>query len=262
MLIDAHCHLNDERLLPEIREIVDGMGENGLLAVVSASDDYASSALNARLAEENERVYATAGIHPHVAKDAEESHFLGIEKLASCGKVVAIGEIGLDYHYDLSPRDVQREVFVRQMELADAVRLPVVFHIRDAYEDFHRLIKENGRYLRHGGLIHCYGGSAEFARQIASFDFYFGFDGPLTFKNSRRPAEALLAVPPDRIVVETDAPYLSPEPLRGRKNYPANVRHVAAKAAEILGQDTAEFFLRTVRNTLSLFPRIKLPEPL
>lgn len=257
MLIDTHCHLDDERLLPEAAQITADFEREGLLCVISSSSDYSSSVVNVGLADAYERVYATVGIHPHGAKGKQDSHYDDFKRFAQNPKIVAIGEIGLDYFYDLSPRDVQKRVFAEQLELADSLRLPVVFHVRDAYEDFLKIVKENKKYLNNGAALHCYSGSAEFMRELEEFDFYYGFDGPITYKNARRSIEALRAADINRVLFETDAPYLAPVPQRGKTNRPEYVRFVVEKAAEYLGVDFNGLSDISINNAKRLFKRIK-----
>lgn len=256
MLIDTHCHLDDDRLFCEAADIIRNMQNDGLYAVISSSSDYNSSVRNYSLARKNDAVYATVGIHPHEVKDATNNQYDEIIKMAADGKVAAIGEIGLDYYYDLSPRELQKSELCRQLELADYVKLPVVFHVRDAYEDFYKIVRENKRYLNHGAAVHCYSGSAEFMEQLKEFDFYYGFDGPLTYKNARHSVESVLAAKIDRILVETDAPYLAPLPVRGQTNYPKYVRYTASKAAEILNIPFEKFSDITTKNAKTLFEKI------
>ncbi len=253
MLIDAHCHLDDERLLPEVDSIVNAFSDDGLAAVVSASRDMASSRINLGLARKYDRVFATVGIHPQEASKLGQGDYDEIAAAAADDKVVAIGEIGLDYYYETSPRDVQAKVFVEQLEQAHGLKMPVVLHVRDAYEDFYKLITNNKKLLEYGGLLHCYSGSAEFMRRLKDFDFYYGFDGPVTYKNARHSIESLLAADINRIVAETDSPYLAPVPKRGATNYPAYVRFTAEKMAEVLGIGFDEISQILVNNTKRLF---------
>lgn len=248
MLIDTHAHLTDERLFPELKNIVSEMSADGLEYIVSVGCDRKSSEDCAKISEEFERVYSTVGIHPHDAKDATESDYLFFERALSSAKCVAIGEIGLDYHYDLSPRDVQQRVFVEQLELAYSLKVPVVIHLREAYGDMLKLLKENAQKLYYGSLIHCYSGSKEMLGEFLKFGSIISFGGTLTFKNARSALEVASIVPSDSFVVETDCPYLTPEPLRGRTNYPKYVRYPAEKLAEIRGVPFEEICRVTSEN--------------
>lgn len=253
MLIDAHCHLDDERLFPEVENIVAGFSGDGLAAVVTASSDIATTRVNTALAEKYTRVYATAGIHPQEAAKKGDGDYGEIIEAAKLDKVVAIGEIGLDYYYETAPRDVQKKVFVEQLEIAHSLKKPVVLHVRDAYDDFLKIAVENKNLLEYGGLLHCYSGSAEYLKRLKDFDFYFGFDGPVTYKNARHSVEAAAAADEDRIVAETDSPYLSPEPMRGKTNYPSYVKLVAARLAEIREKPFDEMCEILTNNTKRLY---------
>lgn len=253
MLIDAHCHLDDERLLPNVEKIVKAFTDDGIAAVVSASSDVESSRINVELANKYPNVFATVGIHPQEAVKKSQYDYDNIITAAADEKVVAIGEIGLDYYYEYSPRDVQARVFLEQMEIAYNLKMPVVLHVRDAYEDFYKLINENKNLMTYGGLLHCYSGSAEFLKQLKDFDFYYGFDGPVTYKNARNSIEALTVADIKRIVVETDSPYLAPVPKRGETNYPSNVRFTAEKVASVRNLSFDEMSDILTNNTKRLF---------
>lgn len=258
MLFDTHCHLTDDRLLPEAESIVLGAAEKGVSRLITVGYDRQSSLDGAELAARYDGVYCTLGIHPHDAVTATEAIYDEFRTLAvGNGKVVAIGEIGLDYYYDLSPRDVQRRVFAEQIRLADECGLPVCLHVRDAYEDCRAVLAANADRLRNGVLLHCYSGSAEMVKVFAAFDAYFAFGGAITFKGARKNIEALAAVPRDRLLLETDSPYMTPTPFRGRTNFPKYVGLVADKAAEVLGVSRQEIEEITTENAKRLFKRLK-----
>lgn len=257
MLIDTHCHLNDERLIPEAEDIISSLNADNLEAVINVGSDVASSISAYELAAHFDNVYAVVGIHPQEAKGKAAGDYDLFIKQAECKKVVAIGEIGLDYYYEYSPRDVQKKVMVEQMELAYTLKLPMVFHLRDAYEDFLSLIKQNEKYLDYGAVLHCYSGSAEYMQQLLKYGFYYGFDGPITYKNARHSVEALTAAPRDKILFETDAPYMAPVPFRGQINYPKHVNAIARRAVELLSVDFDELCDITTNNAKTLFKRIK-----
>lgn len=257
MLTDSHCHLDDERLAPSVVEIVGGMREDGLKRVVTVGCNAESSAKCLELATAYEGVYATVGIHPHDADTLTEDFLSEAERAARNPKVLAIGEIGLDYFYDLSPREVQKSAFLRQVELADALGLPVAVHLRDAYEDFYKAVKDNLRLFKNGLLLHCYSGSPEFAAQMLRLtDTFFAFGGALTFKNARVPCESLRHIPDDRFFLETDSPYMTPVPFRGKTNLPKYVALVADKAAEIKNTDRRRIESITENNLKSFFKRL------
>lgn len=257
MLIDTHCHLDDDKLYPEAEKIVADFEKNGISAVITSSSDFASAERNAELSTRYDGVYATVGIHPQEANGRKKEHYDAFIRMADNPKVVAIGEIGLDYFYENSPREIQKTVLCEQMELAYSLKLPAVFHVRDAYGDFLKIVKENSGFLYYGCVVHCYSGSAEFAKELLKYDFYFGFDGPLTYKNSKNAVETAFSVPEDKILVETDSPYLSPVPLRGTVNRPENVVYTARKLAEIRNLSFEQIEQITTKNAKTLFKRLK-----
>lgn len=257
MLIDSHCHLTDERLAPFAEEIVSSMADDGLEGMITVGYDRESSLGGLAVARAHDGVYCTLGVHPHDADKADEETYREFRSLAADGKVVGIGEIGLDYYYDLSPRDVQKRVFREQILLADECALPVCLHVRDAYGDCFDVLTECKEHLSHGVLLHCYSGSAEMVREFARFDAYFAFGGAITFANARRNLEALAAVPRDRLLLETDCPYMTPVPYRGKTNFPKFVALVRDKAAEVLGISREETERIATENTKRLFNKIK-----
>lgn len=259
MLVDTHCHINDERLLPNAKAIVESLPADGIGRAVVVGSDRLSSETAVKLAAEYDSVYALIGVHPHEAKEACESDFLWIEKIAiENQKVVGIGEIGLDYYYDLSPRSVQAQVFVRQLELANALKLPISIHLRDAYGDMMKLLKDNRDKLEYGVLLHCYSGSPEYAKELLRLaDIYFAFGGTLTFKNNVNAVETVKILPTDKILLETDSPYLAPVPMRGKTNLPNYVKFVAQRLTEILGITAEETEKITTENAYRLFSRLK-----
>ena len=257
MIIDSHCHLTDERLFPMVEEIVSGLEENGLESVITVGYDLQSSVLGVDIAERFDKVYAMVGMHPHDSQYMTEEIYDRFRALAKSDKVVAIGEIGLDYHYDLSPRDVQRKVFREQIELANSLKLPVALHVREAYGDTEKILEESKHLLTNGVLLHCYSGSSEMVKVFSKYDCYFAFGGPITFKNALHNIEALKAVPLDRLLLETDAPYMTPVPFRGKTNEPKYTALVVDKASEILGIDKTELIEKTNKNTKTLFYKMK-----
>lgn len=258
MLFDTHCHLTDERLRPDIDDVVSGALKGGVARLVTVGCDRESSLESAEIAARYPEVYCTVGIHPHDAVTATREIYEEFRALAADNaKVLAIGEIGLDYHYDLSPRDVQRRVFGEQLRLARECELPVCLHVREAYEDCRALLEENRDCLGGGVLLHCYSGSAEMVKVFSEYDAYFAFGGAITFKGARRNLEALAAVPLDRLLLETDAPYMTPVPYRGQTNRPEYVAIVADKAAEVLGTSREEIEKITTENAKRFFKRMK-----
>jgi len=257
MIVDTHCHLNDERLAPEADAIAEGLFDRGIESAICVGYDMPSSEAAVRLAEKHENIYAAIGIHPHDAVTADYDSYERLATLSSSSKVVAIGEIGLDYHYDLSPRAIQKGAFREQIELADVLGLPIALHIREAYEDARQILFENRGYLNNGVLLHCYSGSAEFVKIFGELDAYFAFGGAITFNNARHNIEALKAVPHDRLLLETDCPYMTPVPFRGKTNRPEYITYFAQKAAEVLGLAATDIGDITSRNAKRLFTRMK-----
>ncbi len=250
MLIDSHAHVNDERLMPEASGIASDMQADNLKAIINAGYDRPSSERAVDLAHKFSGFYATVGIHPHDSKTATEDDYLLFEKLSRDSKVVAVGEIGLDFYYDLSDRDVQKKVFIEQLELADAVGLPVVLHVRDAYGTALDILKANKQYLRHGGVMHSYAGSKETLREVLNLGLYVSYGGVTTFKNFGK-ADVVKATPLERMLLETDCPYLTPVPYRGKTNYPKFVGLVKDKISEWFPNDDIESI--TTKNAEELF---------
>lgn len=248
--IDSHTHLTDERLAGEAEAVVERARQAGVQAMVTIGTDVEGSRAAAALAARLPGVYAAAGIHPHTAGSASAESLAELREVAGAPRVVAIGETGLDYHYDNAPRDVQREAFLAQLELGRSLDLPVVVHARDADADLAALLREAGLGTR--GVLHCFSGGRALMEQALDIGWYVSFAGMITFK--KYDAEDLVrAVPADRILVETDAPYLAPVPMRGKRNEPAFVPHVGLRAAAIRGVAAAEFARRTTENARTLF---------
>lgn len=254
-MIDSHLHLDDEKLKGNAEEIIRGLHEHGIEFVINNSCNLQSMLDGVALANKYENVYATVGMHPHESVDFDDKFRALMRELAQNGKVVAVGEIGLDYYYDLSDRQTQRDVFAEQIEIADELELPITLHIRDAYGDAWDILTAQKRRLNHGVLWHCYSGSAEFARQAAKQGHYFAFGGAITFKNAKK-EDVLLSIPFDRILSETDSPYMAPVPLRGTINTPYNVPLIVNKIAEIYGKTVSETENQIHENTLRLFTKI------
>ncbi len=250
MIIDTHAHLNDERLAPLAQEIMGTMQEKGLGAIINVGYDRPSSELALKQAREYENLYAVVGIHPHDAKAQTQDDYKYFESVSQDKKVVAIGEIGLDFYYDLSDRDVQKRVFVEQLELAHALKLPVVMHVRDAYGLALEILKENKRFLEYSGVMHCYAGSKELLKEFVDLGLYASFGGVTTFKNFGK-AEVVKYCPSDRLLLETDCPYMTPVPYRGKTNMPEYITLVRDKIQE--WRDDVDVESVTTRNARSLF---------
>lgn len=246
-LFDTHCHLEDERFAEDREAVIARLEGEGVMLAVTVGSDLASSRRCISLAETHPMLYAAAGVHPHEAKDAGEGYLDELRALLSHPRVKALGEIGLDYYYDLSPRDVQRRVFEEQLALAHDTDTPVILHIRDAHGEALEILRAHRKELT-GGIVHCYSGSVESVKEYLNLGFHISFAGPVTYKNAAKLREAAQSVPPDRLLIETDSPYLSPEPKRGQRNQPAHVRYVCEKLAGLRGMEPQEMAALTWRN--------------
>lgn len=216
-----------------------------------------SSELAVTLANKYDKVYAAVGVHPHDADTLDDGACQRLLELANDGKVVGFGEIGLDYYYDLSEREVQKSAFAKQIELAHQANLPVILHVRDAYEDTRKILFDMRNYIQNGLLLHCYSGSSEYVKIFDKLDAYYAFGGAITFKNAKHNLESLAVVPKDRLLLETDCPYMTPVPFRGKANEPKYVALVAQKAAAVLGVSVEEIENITTKNAKRLFTRLK-----
>lgn len=252
MLIDSHCHLNDRQFQRDQRQVLERARQEGVSTIVCVGYDLPSSREVVALAKRHSNLYVVVGVHPHDAKELDEAGIEALEKLAQSPRVVAIGEMGLDYYRDLSPRKVQQEVFRRQIQLARRLKLPIVVHDRDAHGEVMQILREE-KAADVGGVLHCFSGSWEMAKECIDMGFYISLAGPVTYRNSKTPQEVARKVPLDWLLVETDAPYLTPEPLRGRRNEPANVKLVAEKIAELRGLSREEFAEAAKANTKRVF---------
>lgn len=256
MLIDTHAHLNDERYEGKLEELMEQLKEEKVILIINPSVDLETSHTSIDLAEKFDFIYAAVGYHPHEAKDASDRDFHEIKKLTSHKKVVAIGEIGLDYYYDHSPKGVQKEVFEKQIVMAKEYKLPVIVHSREAHLDTFNLLQANREGL--DAVLHSYSGSWEMAKRYLDLGFYLSISGPITFKNAQKLPEIAVNVPLDRLLIETDSPYLTPVPFRGKTNNPIYVKYVAQRICE-LRNISLELLLEHVKeNTLNLFSKINL----
>ena len=249
-IFDSHAHYDDMRFDDDREEVLASLASSGVERVINVAADMAGCESSFRLAERYAFVYASAGVHPHSAEEVCGTDYL--ERLAdyiSREKVVALGEIGLDYHYDLSPRDKQRRVFEEQLGLARELDVPVIIHSREACEDTMTLVK---RY-RPRGVVHCFSGSEETAREYLKLGLYIGFTGSVTFKNANRLLLAAGAVPLDRLLLETDCPYMAPVPHRGKRCDSRMIYATAEKLAELHGEDTQRLIDLARENTFNCF---------
>ncbi len=252
VLFDSHCHLENERFEGDLDAVLERMAEHGVTRCLLAGSDMETSEKIVALTRESPVIYGAVGVHPHEAKFFRDSDLDLLADYLTLPRVVAVGEIGLDYYYDHSPRNVQREVFEKQLSFAVEKEVPAIFHVRDAHGDMLDLLKARKGRLP-AGVMHCFSGSVESAREYLNLGFYLSFAGPVTFKNAANLAEVAKACPLDRLLVETDSPYLAPEPMRGQRNEPAFVRFVAARVAELRGMPMEALCEAATQNACRLF---------
>ncbi|MGI6120194.1 MAG: TatD family hydrolase [Desulfosporosinus sp.] len=251
MIWDSHAHLDDPVFLKDFEQVVARIRSAGVSRVTNIGCDLPTSEQSVKLARDYNFIYAAIGVHPHFAEGATDDTWEKLLLLAKKPKVLAWGEIGLDYYRDLSPRPVQKKVFIQQIKLANEVGLPIVIHDRDAHQDVLTIIKTHPP--KFGGIFHCYSGSWEMAKILLNLGFYLSFAGPVTYKNARQAVEVAGKAPLDRILVETDSPYLPPEPRRGKRNEPTYVREIVKKIAAIKNLPFEEVALQTMRNAETIF---------
>ncbi|MFE4708895.1 TatD family hydrolase [Peribacillus simplex] len=252
MLFDTHVHVNAEQFNEDLEDVIDRAKEAGVNNMVVVGFDRPTIKRAMELIEAYDFMYAAVGWHPVDAIDMTEEDLQWIEELSNHPKVVAIGEMGLDYHWDKSPKDVQMEVFRKQIRLAKKVGLPIIIHNREATADIVNILKEEEASMV-GGIMHCFSGSAETALECINMNFYISLGGPVTFKNAKKPKEVAAAVPLDRLLIETDCPYLAPHPYRGKRNEPSYVKLVAEQIAEIKQLTLEEVSQATTENAKKLF---------
>jgi TatD DNase family protein len=252
-LIDSHAHLADDRILPDVDAVVARAREAGLAGIVTIATDAEDARTHLGLAERFADVWSTAGIHPHAAGTSSDATLAAVRELAAHPRVVALGETGLDYHYDFSPREAQRTNFARHLEMARETGLPVIVHAREADDDLRAILREAGQGTL--GVLHSFSSTRELLEDALAMGWYASFSGMITFKKFDGP-EFVRMVPADRIMVETDTPYLAPVPNRGKTNEPAFVVHTARRAAEIRGEDPEELAARTLENTRRFYSKM------
>ncbi|MFB5663742.1 TatD family hydrolase [Alteribacillus sp. HJP-4] len=252
MLFDTHVHLNADQFEDDVDEVIERAKSEGIEWMNCIGFDRKTIKRAVELAEKYEFIYASVGWHPVDAVDMTEEDLQWIEELAGHPKVVALGEMGLDYHWDKSPKDVQKEVFRKQIHLAKKVKLPIIIHNRDADQDIVDLLKEE-HAEDVGGIMHCFGGSLEIAKECMKMNFYISFGGPVTFKNAKRPKQVAKEIPMDKLLVETDCPFLAPHPYRGKRNEPSYVKLVAEQIAELKELSLEEIAQQTTANANKLF---------
>ena len=250
MLFDTHAHMNDPAFDEDREEMILGLKERGTDFVMNVGCCLDSSRDCVQMAETYPFVYASVGSHPDSADEVNEAVLEEYRALAQHPKVKAIGEIGLDYYYETIPREIQQQAFRMQMELARELKMPVIVHERNAHDDGMRIAKE---FKDVTGVFHCYSGSAEMARQLVNMGWYIGFTGVLTFKNARKAVETAEQIPLERIVLETDCPFMAPEPFRGKRNDPGYLFRMAERLAELRGISVEEVHEITTQNAKNLY---------
>lgn len=251
-LFETHCHLNMRHFKDDWREVYERAKKAGIYRMVIVGWDLSSSERAVKMAEGMDGVYAACGFHPHDAKLFREDDILRLRELLSHPKVVALGETGLDYYYDNSPRDIQRRVFERQLALAKEVNKPLIIHVRDAHEDAFSIIESSG-LPEGGGVLHCYTGGTKYLEKGLSLGLYISFSGIVTFPNADDLREAARLVPEDKLLIETDSPYLTPKPYRGRRNEPSYLIYVLGEIARAREEEEEEIAILTYENANRFF---------
>lgn len=248
-IFDTHAHYDDERFSEDSEELLSSLEDKGISGVISCGVNAESSKANICLAEKYQFLYAAVGYHGLNTEDLTDDYLYILRSLIKHEKVVAIGEIGLDYHYEKETKDIQLKIFREQIELANEYNLPVIVHDREAHEDTLNILKE----LKPAGVVHCFSGSVETAKEIVKLGMYIGLGGAVTFKNAVKPVEVAKYVPSDRLLIETDCPYMTPVPHRGKRNDSSLIPYTAEKIAEIRGVTAQEILDLTAENARRLF---------
>jgi len=255
MFIDVHCHLNDEKY-QSLDEVVNSFKTEQVDYVINAGYDLKSSKKGQVLADKYKEVYFTVGAHPDDEKEVTDDFLQELTLLSNHQKCLGIGEIGLDYHYEGFSKEGQQTAFIKQIELANSLKLPIVVHTRDASFDTLNILKQNKDKLTYGGIMHCYSGSKEMAKEYLDLGLYISFSGTVTFKNAKNLTEVALFTPDDRILTETDSPYLSPMPFRGERNEPKRVPLVTKFLANLRNEDLIEFSHKVKENSKRVFTKL------
>lgn len=252
MIVDSHAHYDDEKFDDDRVEVLGRIQDQGVVRVVNPASNLESARKCLKLAESYDFLYTAVGVHPHDAKTFTEETLHEFEEMSRNRKVVAIGEVGLDYYYDLSDRQVQKECFAAQIHLAKMLKLPLIIHDREAHKDVLDIIKaEKGECV--GGVFHCFSGSVELAREVLELGFYIALGGAVTFKNAHKPVEVAKYVPDDRLLVETDSPYMTPVPFRGKRNDSGYLIEIIQKLASVRNTTFEMVALKSAINADKLF---------
>lgn len=261
MYFDTHAHYDDVKFDADRNELLKQIHASGVEKIIDPGCDLKSSAAARRLAEDYDFLYFAVGIHPEELEKLPEDYLCRLAALAQHPKCVAIGEIGLDYYWDVSQKALQQEIFRAQLKLAEELRLPVIVHDREAHGDCFEIIREyrsSAGEETSPGVFHCYSGSAELAEELLKRGWYLGFDGPITYKNARKTLEVLSVTPLERILIETDSPYLAPVPLRGQRNDSRNLSYIVEKIAEVKDENPEKIAEITAQNAGRLFLQKKI----
>lgn len=251
MLFDSHAHLDDDRFLKDRDEVINSLKESGVSYVVNVGADLKTSLNSVSLANSYDFIYASVGVHPYDAKTVDQTLIEKFKDMAAQNKkIVAIGESGLDYSYDEADKEVQKKAFIKHIELANELKLPIIVHNRDSHKDMMDILANN---KPENAIIHCYSGSLEMAKILVNMGYYISFSGTVTFKNARNLKEVAKFVPKEQLLIETDCPYLSPEPERGTRNNPAKVRYTAEVIADLRGVAFEEIAKLTLENAKRVY---------
>ena len=250
MFFETHAHYDDSAFDSDREQVISALRDGGVEFVINPGCDIASSMKACEIALSHDFVWFAAGIHPEEIADLPDDWCERIAEISDSSRCVAIGEIGLDYYWDTSMKELQKEVFEAQLVLAEKKNLPVIIHDREAHGDCFEIVS---RHPELRGVFHCYSGSAEMASELLKRGWYLGFDGPVTYKNARKTLEVLAVTPPERILIETDSPYMAPVPVRGKRNDSRNLQYIAAKIAEVKGMTPEDLAARTTCNAKTLF---------
>lgn len=248
-IFDSHAHYNDEQFDIDRDALLASLPEAGIVGIINCGTDVKSSYDSITMAEKYPFIYAACGYHPEAVVDANDENLLEIEKMLKHNKCVALGEIGLDYHYDFVPKNIQLEFFEKQLDMAVRNNIPVIVHDREAHADTLALLKK----YRPQGVLHCFSGSVETAKEILNLGMYIGLGGAVTFKNAVKPVEVASMIPLDRLLLETDCPYMAPVPKRGKRNKSDYIEYVAEKIGEIRNISAYELLNISAENTKKLF---------
>ena len=248
-IFDSHAHYDSEAFDNDRKELISALPEQGVCGIVNCASDIETSEKCLELADEFNFIYAACGVHPHEAGKAQDDYLKTLKTMCGNEKCVAVGEIGLDYHYDFSPRDVQLRIFEEQIVLANEIDLPVIVHDREAHEDTMELLKKH----RPRGVVHCFSGSAEMAKEVVKLGMYIGLGGAVTFKNARKPLEVAAVVPDDMLLIETDCPYMTPVPFRGQRNDSSFIPYTSQVLAQVKNTSPEEILDMTRANANRLF---------